>query len=386
MNALHVELVPDVFRPTNFVGVVIGHLRMALVLRGLLVIGVLFLFMRNYRLARISTTAIPLSLLAAIAVLTHLGFSLNIMPLGGLAIAIGEVVDDAIVDVENIYRRLRENRAHGERLPTAQVVLNASLEVRSAVVFATYIVALVFTPLFFLSGVAGKLFAPLALAYILAILASLGTALIVTPALAYLLISPASLEKSERRLVSSMRKTYRRILEYVELRARLVIACVVLSSVAALIALPFLQGNFIPDLKEGHYTIHMTLTPGTSLAESVRVGNRISGILMKVPGVRLISQRAGRADEIGDPADVNQSEFELDLSPMSGGDQTETVDRVRTILATVPGISASVNGFRSVAGAGFGICPISRSPVAAFLVFSAIRLEPITTEDFQRLR
>jgi Cu/Ag efflux pump CusA len=356
------------------------------VLRGLLVIGVLFLFMRNYRLARISTTAIPLSLLAAIAVLTHLGFSLNIMPLGGLAIAIGEVVDDAIVDVENIYRRLRENRAHGERLPTAQVVLNASLEVRSAVVFATYIVALVFTPLFFLSGVAGKLFAPLALAYILAILASLGTALIVTPALAYLLISPASLEKSERRLVSSMRKTYRRILEYVELRARLVIACVVLSSVAALIALPFLQGNFIPDLKEGHYTIHMTLTPGTSLAESVRVGNRISGILMKVPGVRLISQRAGRADEIGDPADVNQSEFELDLSPMSGGDQTETVDRVRTILATVPGISASVNGFRSVAGAGFGICPISRSPVAAFLVFSAIRLEPITTEDFQRLR
>lgn len=341
----HITVVPDIFRPTNFVDVVIGHLRMALVLGGLLVVSILFLFMRNYRLALISATAIPLSLLTAVAILTHLGFSLNVMTLGGLAIAIGEVVDDAIVDVENIHRRLRENRTLAAPRPAVQVVLNASLEVRSAVVFATYIVALVFMPVFFLTGVAGKLFAPLALAYILAILASLGTALIVTPALAFLLISQTSLEHSEPRLVTWMRSRYRKILERVETRSRLILVCVALSGTAAAIALPILQGNLIPNLKEGHYTIHMALAPGTSLTQSIQIGNRISTALLKVPGVRLISQRAGRADEIGDPADVNHSEFELDLSPMSGADQTATLNRVQAFLATIPGVSISVNGF-----------------------------------------
>ncbi len=345
MAAQHISIIPDIFRPTNFVGVVIGHLQTALVLGGLLVVGILFLFMRNYRLALISAAAIPLSLLTAIAILTHLGFSLNVMTLGGLAIAIGEVVDDAIVDVENIYRRMRENHRLGSPIPTARVVLNASLEVRSAVVYATFIVALVFLPVFFLTGVAGKLFAPLALAYILAILASLGTALIVTPALAYVLITRTSLEQREPRIVLWMRNSYRTVLERVETRSRLVITCVAVSSMAALIALPFLQGNFIPNLKEGHYTIHMALAPGTSLAESVQIGNRISTALLKVPGVRLIAQRAGRADEIGDPADVNHSEFELDLSPMSGADLSATLDHVQAVLATMPGVLTSVNGF-----------------------------------------
>lgn len=343
MAAQHITVVPHIFRPTNFVNIVISHLRMAFLLGGLLVVVILFLFMRNYRLAAISATAIPLSLLAAIAVLTQLGFSLNVMTLGGLAIAIGEVVDDAIVDVENIYRRLRENRTLPNPQPTALVILNASLEVRSAVVFATYIVALVFMPVFFLSGVAGKLFSPLALAYILAILASLGTALVVTPALSCLLISQVSLEESEPRFVSRMRAAYRRLLERVEIRSRLIILCVAGSALAALISLPFLQGNFIPNLKEGHYTIHMALAPGTSLAQSVQIGDRISGALLKVRGVRLIAQRAGRADEIADPADVNHSEFELDLVP--GVNQVATLNRVQAVLATIPGASTSVNGF-----------------------------------------
>jgi CzcA family heavy metal efflux pump len=343
MTAQHVTIVPDIFCPTNFIDIVIDHLRTALLLGGLLVVAILFLFMRNYRLAAISATAIPLSLLAAIAVLTHLGLSLNVMTLGGLAIAIGEVVDDAIVDVENIYRRLRENRTLANPRPTARVVLDASLEVRSAVVFATYIVALVFMPIFFLTGVVGKLFSPLALAYILAILASLGTALVVTPALACLLIPQDSLEQREPRFVSRMRAAYRRLLECVERRSRLVIGCVAGSAIAALICLPFFQGNFIPNLKEGHYTIHMTLASGTSLAESVQIGNRISAALLKVSGVRLIAQRAGRADEISDPADVNHSEFELDLVP--GADQVATLNRVKAVLATIPGVSTSVNGF-----------------------------------------
>ncbi len=206
----------SVFRPANFIGASVGHLRTALIVGAVLVIAVLFLFLLNVRTAVISAVAIPLSLLVAIIVLTSFGVSLNTMTLGGLAIALGEVVDDAIIDVENIYRRLRENSALPQPLPIFRVVLRASLEVRSAVVFATFIVMLIFLPVLTLSGVAGKLFAPLGIAYILAVLASLAVALTLTPAMALALLSRRPLPAHEPRLIGGLKARYTALLRKVE--------------------------------------------------------------------------------------------------------------------------------------------------------------------------
>ena len=340
-----IDLQPDVFRPANFITVATSHLRTALLIGGVLVIAVLFLFLLNVRTAMISAVAIPLSLLVAVIVLNAFGVTLNTMTLGGLAIALGEVVDDAIIDVENIYRRLRENSSLPEPLPTFGVVLRASMEVRSAVVFATFIVVLIFLPVLSLSGVAGKLFAPLGIAYILAVLASLAVALTLTPAMALALLTAKPLPPHEPRLLSWLKTRYSALLMKVELRARTIMALVAILCIAALAVLPFLRGNFIPELREGHYIVHMGLAPGTSLVESMRIGTQISRTLMHLPGVRLVAQRAGRANEVVDPVGVQLSEFEVDLQPMSAGEQDATVQRIRTALADFPGITTSVNTF-----------------------------------------
>lgn len=340
-----VDVNANVFRPANFIDASVGHLRTALLVGAVLVIAVLFLFLLNVRTAVISAVAIPLSLLIAIIVLTSFGVSLNTMTLGGLAIALGEVVDDAIIDVENIYRRLRLNRGLPAPLPAFRVVLRASLEVRSAVVFATFIVMLIFLPVLTLSGVAGRLFAPLGTAYILAVLASLGVALTLTPAMALALLASSPLPANEPRLIARLKARYVALLMKVEQRVKTVMAVVALMCVAALGALPFMSGNFIPELREGHYIVHMGLTPGTSLAESMRIGTQVSKALMQVPGVRLVAQRAGRANEVVDPAGVQLSEFEVDLEPMSASGQIWALYRIQQALARFPGLTTSVNTF-----------------------------------------
>jgi CzcA family heavy metal efflux pump len=340
-----VDVTANVFRPANFIEMAIGHLRTALVVGAVLVIAVLFLFLLNVRTAVISAVAIPLSLLIAIIVLVSFGVSMNTMTLGGLAIALGEVVDDAIVDVENIYRRLRENRALPKPQPVYQVVLRASLEVRGAVVFATFIVMLIFLPVLTLSGVGGKLFAPLGIAYILAVLASLAVALTLTPAMALGLLVRAPLPEHEPRMIARLKLRYTALLTRIEVHANAVIAVVALVCVVALASLPFLSGNFIPQLREGNYTVHMGLRPGTSLAESMRVGALVSKALMQVPGVRLVAQRAGRANGVVDPTGVQLSEFEVDLEPMSASEQRWALYRIRQALARFPGLTTSVNTF-----------------------------------------
>jgi CzcA family heavy metal efflux pump len=340
-----VDLKADVFRPANFIDAAVGHLRTALLVGAVLVIAVLFLFLLNVRTAVISAVAIPLSLLVAIIVLTSFDVSLNTMTLGGLAIALGEVVDDAIIDVENIYRRLRENRNRREPLAAFRVVLRASLEVRSAVVFATFIVMLIFLPVLTLSGIAGKLFAPLGVAYILAVLASLGVALTLTPAMALALLTRGPLPAHEPRLLTWLKARYTALLLKVEQRVRTVMVVVAVMCVAALAALPFLRGNFIPELREGHYIVHMGLAPGTSLAESMRIGTQVSAALMRVSGVRLVAQRAGRANQVVDPVGVQLSEFEVDLEPMSAARQSATLRRIQDALARFPGLTTSVNTF-----------------------------------------
>ncbi|RQT22179.1 efflux RND transporter permease subunit [Burkholderia contaminans] len=340
-----IDVQPNVFRPAKFIDASVGHLRTALLVGAVLVIAVLFLFLLNVRTAIISAVAIPLSLLVAIIVLVSFGVSLNTMTLGGLAIALGEVVDDAIIDVENIYRRLRENRALPTPLPAFRVVLRASLEVRSAVVFATFIVMLIFLPVLTLSGVAGKLFAPLGIAYILAVLASLCIALTLTPAMALALLSRGPLPAHEPRLIAGLKKRYTALLMQVEQHVKTVMVAVALMCVAALASLPFMGGNFIPELREGHYIVHMGIAPGTSLAESMRIGTQVTHALVQVPGVRLVAQRAGRANEVVDPMGVQLSEFEVDLEPMGASGQSEALRRIQHTLARFPGLTTSVNTF-----------------------------------------
>ncbi|MGH8162746.1 MAG: efflux RND transporter permease subunit, partial [Rhodanobacteraceae bacterium] len=253
LQAEHIAVHPDLFRPANFIQTATGNVRASLLLGGALVIVVLMLFLMNWRTAAISCTAIPLSLLAAVVVLERLGLSLNTMTLGGLAIAIGEVVDDAVIDVENILRRLRENWSAPEPLPTFEVVRNASIEVRSAVVYATFAVILVFVPILTLSGVAGRLFAPLGVAYILAVLASLAVALTVTPALSLALLGPRDSEKREPPLMGKLKTAYRSLLLRVENRPRPLLLVAGALTLASLVALPFFGGSFLPELNEGHF-------------------------------------------------------------------------------------------------------------------------------------
>lgn len=340
-----IQLHTNIFRPANFIDAAVAHLRNALFVGAILVIAVLFLFLLNVRTAAISAVAIPLSLLVAIIVLTSFGVSLNTMTLGGLAIALGEVVDDAIIDVENIYRRLRENQALPVPMPVFRVVLHASLEVRSAVVFATFIVMLIFLPVLTLSGVAGRLFAPLGIAYILAVLASLGVALTLTPAMALALLPRGPLPAREPRLIKALKQRYVRLLRVIEHRVTPVIVVVSILCVATLAALPFMSGNFIPRLREGHYIVHMGLAPGTSLAESMRIGKQVSEALMRVPGVQSVAQRAGRASGVVDPTGVQLSEFEVGLKSMNAAGQDAALAGIEKTLDRFPGLATSVNTF-----------------------------------------
>ena len=345
LAANRIVLHPDIFRPANFISSAIGHLRTALLLGGALVVIVLFAFLMNVRTAFISATAIPLSLLTAVIVLRYFDISLNTMTLGGLAIALGEVVDDAIVDVENIFRRLRENQMLAAPLSVAQVVLSASIEVRSAVVYATFIVALVFIPVLTLTGVAGKLFAPMGVAYILAILASLAVALTLTPALAYVLLTGRPLQTQEPRLAKALKTRYGTLLSRIESRSGSIIRVIAVICVAALATLPFLGGSFIPELKEGHFIAHVALQPGTSLIESMRIGGKMSAAVSAIPGVRLVDQRAGRASDIVDPVGVNVSELGIDLKPLSGSGQSRVLAAIQHTLDGFPGVTSSVNTF-----------------------------------------
>ncbi|TAM58991.1 MAG: efflux RND transporter permease subunit [Rhodanobacter sp.] len=344
LAAQHVQLYPALFRPANFISAAVGHLRDALLIGAALVIVVLFLFLRNARAALISAVAIPLSLLTAVVVLERFGLGLNTMTLGGLAIAIGEVVDDAIIDVENIVRRLRLNRLEAVPLPAAQVVLAASLEVRSAVVYATFIVALVFMPVLTLSGVAGSLFAPLGIAYIAAIMASLVVALTLTPALTLVLLRGTG-DAPEPRIQLAIKQRYARVLTRMQGHPRAVPVVVAVLCVASLLVLPFLQGQFLPQLREGHYIVHMRLAPGASLQASQDLGARVSRSLLGIPGVRSVAQRTGRATRVADPSPAFATEFEVDLKPLSGPGQQQVLNRIRQHLSAFAGAGFSVNTF-----------------------------------------
>ncbi|WP_029148900.1 efflux RND transporter permease subunit [Methylophilus sp. 5] len=333
LTAQKVTLHEGLFRPANFIETAIHSLRTDILIGSFLVILVLFAFLFNVRTAVISATAIPLSLLTAIVVLYQYGVGLNIMVLGGLAIALGEVVDDAIIDTENIFRRLRENRLLAHPLPAAQVVFQASMEVRSSVVYATIIVALVFLPLLTLSGVAGKLFAPLGYAYIAAILASLVVALTLTPALCYALLAKAPLTNEDSPVLRWLKQRYVKLLHQIEHRYQLILITSFVCIALGLAILPLFRSQFIPALREGHYILHMTTVPGTSEVQSLKLGNQVTKVLLEIPGVKSVAQWVGRAPNAADTFGTHYSEFEVEIGTVSGKEQERIFHDIREELA-----------------------------------------------------
>ncbi|CEG10553.1 Cation efflux system protein CzcA [Afipia felis] len=344
LQADGIVLHADLFRPANFINAATSNVRDSLILGGVLVIVVLFLFLFDLRTAAISCAAIPLSLLAATIVLEKLGATLNTMTLGGLAISIGVVVDDAVIDVENIIRRLRENAQLPQPSRIARVVLDACLEVRGAIVYATFVVILVVVPIMTLSGIAGRLFAPLGLAYVLAVLASLVVALTVTPALSMVFLAGKVLAKDPP-VVRWTRGGYERLLRNVAQHPRPLMVAAAAFTIAGCAALPFFGGSFIPELKEGHFIVHMTAVPGTSLDESLRLGTRITDALRQLPSVRSVAQRVGRAELADDTYGPHYSEFEVDLNPLSGAETEAAQADIRKDLTGFIGVNFSVMTF-----------------------------------------
>jgi CzcA family heavy metal efflux pump len=328
-----VTLHEGLFRPANFIETAIEGVRTDILIGSALVITILFLFLFNVRTAFISATAIPLSLLTAIVVLSYFDIGLNIMVLGGLAIALGEVADDAIIDTENIFRRLRENRLLAQPLSNFKVVYEASMEVRSSVVYATVIVALVFVPLLTLGGVAGKLFAPLGLAYIAAIMASLVVALTITPALCYLLLSNTKLESEDSPIIKIIKISYVRLLNKIEHHFKVVLTASFLLIALGLGVLLLFKSQFIPALHEGHFIMHMTAVPGTSEQESLRLGKKVSSVLRKIDGIQSVAQWVGRAPNGADTFGTHYSEFEIEIGTLSGNEQERILADIREELA-----------------------------------------------------
>ena len=340
-----ITLWPDLARPVNYIDTSIHNIRNSLLLGAALVVVVLFLFLFDVRTAAVSCVAIPLSLLAAVTVMDSMGFALNTMTLGGLAIAIGEVVDDAVIDVENILRRLRQNATAPNSRPILDVVLSASLEVRSAVVYATFAVALIFIPILTLSGLAGRIFAPLGIAYILSILASLLVALTVTPALSMILLSHHGLRVEEPPLVHWLKRYYVRVLERIERTPGVVISVTALVTAGGIASLWFCSSSFLPELHEGHYIVHMVSVPGTSLDESLRRGEQVTAALRRLPFMHLVSQRVGRGELADDTWGPNYSEIEVDLKPLSGEQQEDAEAQIRRTLAQFSGVSFSMETY-----------------------------------------
>jgi len=342
-----ITLRTDLFRPAGFVAQATGNVLQALALGGVLVVVVLLVFLFDWRTALISAAAIPLSLIGAVLVLGAFGLSLNTMTLGGLAIAIGEVVDDAVIGVENAMRRLRENRRLPYPLPEGRVILAAILEVRVSVAYATVAVLLVFLPVLALPGVPGRLFGPLALAYILAVLASLVVALTVTPALARLLLAGRRrLPAREPPVTRAVRGVYVGLLKGLIRHPVAVGLAGLIAVLAGAAPVPFFGGAFLPDLKEGHFILHMTTAPGTSLQETLRLGGHVTAGLKRVPGVRAVAQQVGRAEAGYDLGGTHESEIHIDLAAdLDGKAQQQAEAGIRALMAATPGATFSLKTF-----------------------------------------
>lgn len=326
------------FRQATFIETSIANVKRVLIEALVVVAIVLFVFLLNWQTTFISLVAIPLSVLATVIVFQLLGLGINTMTLGGLAIAIGALVDDAVVDVENIYRRLGQHRAAGggDRRSVAEVVADASIEVRSGILYATVIIVLVFLPLFALSGIEGRLFTPLGIAFIVSIMASLAVAMTVTPVLAYwLLPRMRSLGERDALIVDVLKRWQRKGLDWSFRRPAFVIAMPALAVVGAVAGALMLPRAFLPSFNEGTVLVSLNLQPGISLAESDRIGRLAEKIVAGVPEVKSVGRRTGRAELDEHAEGVHSSELDLDLK-RSDRSREEVLLDIRSRLSALP--------------------------------------------------
>ncbi|WP_431264595.1 efflux RND transporter permease subunit [Roseateles chitinivorans] len=326
------------FRQADFIEASIGNVTEALRDGAIMVAIVLFVFLLSVRTTLISLVAIPLSLAVTALVFRLLDQSINVMTLGGLAIAIGELVDDAVVDVENILRRMKENRLLPQPQPLLEVVRSASVEVRSGIVYATVIVVLVFVPLFALPGIEGRLFSPLGIAYIVSILASMGVSMTVTPVLCSLLLPRMKrLDHGDSPLVSRLKRWDARLLAWSFPRAKRLILVAALAVAGAAATVPFFAKAFLPPFNEGSLVLGMVFNPGTSLAEANRMGALAERLIREVPGVTQVGRRTGRAELDEHAEGVHSAEIDVDLrrdgEPV---DREGVMARIRAQLASLP--------------------------------------------------
>ena len=334
-----------VFRQADFIEVAIANLAEALSYGGLLVAVVVIIFLANARASAITLFAIPFSLVAAFLGLKALGLTINGMTLGGLAIAIGELVDDAVIDVENVFRRLRQNAwlPHGERCSTLQVVYQASSEIRGSVVFATLIVMLVFAPLFFLGGVEGRLLRPLGFAYITALFASLVVALTVTPVLCSYLLprAKAVMKRDDPALIRFLKKLYRPLIRWSLDHSWLVMASSLIVLAAAVTSFGWMGRSFLPEFNEGALTISAVTVPGTSLEESDRLGAALEKLLLDVPEVVSTGRRTGRAELDEHLQGVESGEIDVRLE-MRGRPREDVLEEIRERATLIPGTQINI--------------------------------------------
>jgi CzcA family heavy metal efflux pump len=323
---------PALLRPASFIESAIAKLRNSLLIGALLVVALLLVTLRDWRGALISFSAIPVSLLATVWILGMWGLSLNTMSLGGLVVALGVVVDDAVIDVENITRRRRGARTRGGM---RQLLLAASLEVRRPVFYATAAVAVAFLPILMLSGLQGAFFRPLATAFLLAVGLSLLVAMSATPALCALLMQD-DVPAPEPGWLRRAKLWQQRVIAALAPRAPLVLALLLLSGLLGLALLPVLGARLLPDFRENYLIAHAALRPGISLEETSRVGQRIAARLAALPGVKSVAEQIGRAENGQDPDAPNKSEFEIQLDPVQGVTTAQMEARVRAVFEAFP--------------------------------------------------
>lgn len=334
----------ELFRQASFITVAIDNVVEALRDGAILVLVILFLFLWDIRTTAISIVAIPLSLVVAILAMKLLGITINTMTLGGMAIAVGALVDDAIIDVENVFRRLKENHHLPEdrRRSALTVIYEASREIRASIVNATLIIIVVFLPLFFLGGVEGRLLRPLGFAYVVSIVASLLVAVTVTPVLCSYLLPTAKAVQEEResRLIRWLKQRYARTLDAVLARPRQVVAAAVIALVAAIMVIPQLGSSFLPEFNEGALTVSVVTVPGTSLAESDAIGRRVEQILLASAGVENTDRRQGRAELDEHAQGVNAAEIDVTLKPNI--EKERLFEELRREFSVIPGTNVTI--------------------------------------------
>jgi CzcA family heavy metal efflux pump len=338
-----VEIDSTIFRPATFIEMSMDNLKLAMIIGSALVILILGAFLFEWRVALISVIAIPLSLVAAGVVLYLMGATLNTMVLAGFVVALGSVVDDAIIDVENIMRRLRQQRQADSDKSTARIILEASLEVRPAIWQATLIIALAVTPVFFMSGLAGAFFEPLAFAFILAMLASMIVALTVTPALCLILLNKAGIEKRESPLVPWLKRLYGAALSRVIAKPRVTFATAFVVLASGFVVWPLLGASLLPEFKERDFLMHWVPAEGTSHPETFRITQAASREIRAIPGVRTFGAHIGRAVGGDEPYGINFTENWISIDPKV--DYAKTRASVEAAVAGYPGLYRDVQTY-----------------------------------------